>query len=591
MKHLLKKAGIFLLLPCVLWGDGIPYSVEFEGLDDTKTLKALRSSSQLMALKKKPPASINALRFRAESDAPDLVKVLHAHGYLEAEIDIRIEDDLRDYNVVLHIRPGPLYRIEQFKLEWDTEDDGEQPFCKRLKLKNLGISIGDPADTKKILDAELCILQILSECGYPLSTIQNREIIADGKTKKVRVLLTVNTGPLSHFGQTLVEGNTSVKDSLIKQEVQWCEGQRYDSCLVEGTQEALIDTGLFTSVYITHPKALDNEHLLPMKIEVAESKHKSVSVGASYQTTYGPGATFGWENRNVGGLGRRLLLQADIAQRGHSGIASYLIPNFRRVGQNYIIQAQAAQESIKPYRMQSYNFLNRFDRQVDKYFFFNIGAKLEYMIVSNSVDNGNFLLVETPVYLRWSNVEDPLNPASGARFEYRGVPAVNIKDVSDFYYSQIFTFCSYLPLWGEDRVILAQKLTLGTIFSNGIGAIPVPKRFLGGSEDNLRGYKYYTVSPLNEDDKPIGGRSAVFYSIEPRLRFGESFGIVPFFDIGNVYLEQLPTFKGKWRRSAGIGLRYFSFIGPLRLDLAFPLDRREGIDPHWWIFVSLGQTF
>nr|NGX27662.1 Translocation and assembly module TamA [Chlamydiota bacterium] len=168
---------------------------------------------------------------------------------------------------------------------------------------------------------------------------------------------------------------------------------------------------------------------------------------------------------------------------------------------------------------------------------------------------------------------------------------VNIKDVSDFYYSQVLTLSSYIPFWRNEFLILAQKLTIGTIFSNGIGAIPVPKRFFGGSEDNLRGYKYFTVSPLDEDDKPIGGRSAIYYSLEPRFRIWKPFGIVPFFDMGNVYLDQLPTFKGKWRKSVGIGLRYYSFFGPLRLDVAFPLNRREGIDPHWWIFVSLGQTF
>ena len=77
----------------------------------------------------------------------------------------------------------------------------------------------------------------------------------------------------------------------------------------------------------------------------------------------------------------------------------------------------------------------------------------------------------------------------------------------------------------------------------------LPKRFFGGSEDNLRGYKYYTVSPLDDEGKPIGGRSALFYSIEPRIRVSNSFGLVPFFDMGNVYLESFPTFKGKWRKA------------------------------------------
>ncbi len=589
MGSLSRNVCMALVFGCsALFADGIPYSVEFEGLEDGKALKALRSSSQLVALRKKPPSSINALRFRAESDIPELVRVLHAQGYLEAEIDITIKEDPRDYNVLIQIRPGPLYLIEKYKIELENETNVE---CPKPSLRELGITVGDPADTKQILDSELCALQLLSEYGFPLAAIKNREIIADGKTKRVKVFLTIDTGPLAFFGPSSIEGNSSVRSILIEQEIKWCEGEQYNSCLVENTQKSLMELGLFSSVYITHPKSLNRHDQLPMKVEVCETKHKTISLGASYQTTFGAGATFGWENRNVGGLGRTAMLQADIAQRYHTGIASYTIPNFHRVGQNFIMQAQAAHESIKPYRMQSYSFLNRIDRKIGEFLFFSIGPKIEYMLVSNSVDNGNFFLIEAPLFLRWTNVEDFLNPTSGLRFEYRGVPAVNIKDISDFYYSQVFTFSSYLPVWQNEGLILAQKITLGTIFSNGLGAIPVPKRFFGGSEDNLRGYKYFTVSPLDEDDKPIGGRSAIYYSLEPRFRFSKSIGIVPFLDIGNVYETSIPSFRGKWRKSTGIGLRYYSFLGPLRMDLAFPLNRREGIDPKWWVFVSLGQAF
>lgn len=589
MAHLGKKAFILFLLPSILWSVGIPYSVEFEGLEDAKILKALRSASQLVALKKKSPPSINALRFRSESDASDLVRVLKAHGYLEAEISSHLEESGKEYTVILSLQPGPLYRIEQYKILCKNGDqDSNAP---QLKAEEVGICLGDPADTKQILESELYALQLLSEKGYPLASISTREMIADGKTKRVQIHLTIETGPLAYFGKTSIEGNTSVKDYLIEQQIQCSEKKLYDSSLVEGTQKSLMETGLFSSVYITHPKKMEQDEYLPMKIEVSETKHKTISLGTSYQTTFGPGATLGWENRNVGGLGRKLTFQADIAQKSHSGIASYLIPNFHRIGQNYTIQAQAWHEAIKPYRMQTYNFLNRFDRQLDKNFYFSFGAKVEYLMVTNSVDNGNFVLVEGPVHLRWTNVENFLNPTAGMRIEYRGTPALNIKDVSEIYYVQNFSVSGYVPLWENEFLILAQKLTIGTIFSNGIGAVPVPKRIFGGSEDHLRGYKYYTVSPLDEEGKPIGGRSAIFYSIEPRFRVSKTIGIVPFFDIGNVYLDSVPTLRGKWRKSGGIGFRYYSFLGPMRLDLAFPMDRREDIDPHWWILVSLGQAF
>lgn len=585
-----RYALIFFLLPLALWGD-ISYTVRFEGLQDQKTLKTIRSLSQLMALRKKPPSSVNALRFRAESDIPELTRALQAAGYLEAQVSVHIEEEFPNYTAVVEIEPGPLYGIDSYKIRLVGPHGDQESDAPLIDPEMVGISGWQPATTSLILESELNALNLLSQLGFPLATFQNREIVASGKTKGVVITITIDTGPLSLFGDTTIIGNDTVCSFLIEQSIGWCRGIRYDSCLVDSTQGALMDTGLFSSVYVTHDKELRENGELPMRIEVSETKHKSVSLGASYQTTYGPGAVLGWENRNINGLGRKLSLQADISQRAHSGIATFLVPNFRTLGQSMIYQAQAAQESIKPYTKHSYSFLTRFDKQINPYVYFSVGPRIEYMRVSSSVDNGNFLLLEAPLYLRWSNVSDFLNPESGFRFDYRGTFAVNVQHAKEFYYSQVAMLCTYLPIGPSRGLVLAQKITLGTIFSNGLGAVPVPNRFFGGSEDNLRGYRYFTVSPLNEDGKPIGGRSALYYSFEPRFRLSEMFGVVPFFDIGNVYSESLPNFEGEWRKSVGIGLRYFSFFGPLRLDVAFPLDRRKGLDPRWWIFVSVGQTF
>jgi translocation and assembly module TamA len=121
--------------------------------------------------------------------------------------------------------------------------------------------------------------------------------------------------------------------------------------------------------------------------------------------------------------------------------------------------------------------------------------------------------------------------------------------------------------------------------------VPVPKRVLGGTDQELRGYRYKTVSPLGEHHLPKGGQSGIFYTFETRFRVSKSIGLVPFFDIGSVYMTRIPNFRGKWYKSVGLGLRYFTFLGPLRFDIAFPLDRRDGIDPRYRVLVSLGQTF
>lgn len=583
---------LLLLFPLALQAGDISYTVEFEGLQDSATLKTLKTVSQLSSLKNRPPASINALRYRAESDTPELLKVLHAHGYYEATIHIHMEEEEGNKTrVIVSIQPGPVYKIDSYTIHFLEGEQENRELQEKIQLHDIGIALGRPAQAIKIEEAELKLLSLLAKEGYPLASIEKREIIADGDTKGLYISLIVQTGPLSRFGEVTIAGETAVKPELIKKKITWKKGKKYDTDQVESSQKRLIDTGLFNSVLITHGEEVNENNELPMHIEVAENKHRSINVGISYQTYYGPGLTFGWENRNIGGLGRKLSLQGDVTKRSHVGKATYLIPDFNRVGQDYVCQAEAFQESIIPFHQRSYSLTNRLERIVSKRLNFAVGVELERLFVTDSVDNGNATLFEIPLYLRLSTANSLLNPTEGLTLEYRVTPSFNLHPSSKNYLPQTLVLGVYVPLDRDETWVFAQKITFSTILSPFLNAIPVPKRVFGGSEDNLRGYSYLTVSPLSSDNKPIGGRSALFYTFETRLRLSEKIGFVPFFDMGNVQETILPTWKGKWFKSVGLGFRYFSFMGPLRFDLGFPLERRAGIDPRYRVLVSIGQMF
>lgn len=579
------------LIPLAPLAAGIPYNVDFEGMDDAKTLKSMKLASHLTSLKKRPPDSINALRYRADSDIPELQKVLRAHGYYEAKVTIQIQEIFNEVDVVVRINPGPRYRLGSFDIYLNCDNSDVPNSCCQLSLQDADIELNKPALTQEILKGELKILQRLSECGYPLAQVENREVIVDGETKKVFVKLEIKTGKKTEFGPTTIVGAKKVKPLFIERKLQWKEGETYDSRLVDKTQNILIDTGLFSSVLITHEDKLSSQGEIPLKVEVSETKHKRINIGVSYQTVYGPGVTFGWANHNVGGMGRTLSFQGDITKISQTGVAKYIHTDFNAVGQDMIAVGEAAHEDIPfAYSMRSYSLMDRFEKQFNKRTRGSIGVKGERLYVTASAHNGNYWLTEFPFYLRWSTANHLLNPSKGATIEYTITPAINIADSKDIYITQKFTESAYLALDKKARIILAQKLTLGFIASNGLPAIPLSKRFLGGSEEDLRGYRYRTVSPL-EHDKPIGGRAAIYLSFESRFRLTETIGLVPFFDIGSVYLTQYPTFHGKWFKSAGLGFRFFTMMGPFRVDLAFPLDRRHKLDPAFKVLVSIGQMF
>ncbi|MBS0620605.1 MAG: BamA/TamA family outer membrane protein [Verrucomicrobia bacterium] len=589
IRRLTLCAFLYATIPLAA-ASGISYTVDFDGVPDGKTLRALKMASALTALKKRPPASINALRYRADSDIPELLKVLHAQGYYEARVNIQIQEMFGHIHVLVAIDPGKRYKLEDFAIHLYCQSPAQPGACCTIDLEEIGIYLNKPAVAETILDGELKALQRLAQCGYPLATVEEREILADGKTKTLRVQLDIKTGERANFGPTTVNGLNKVRPRYIEQKMEWYEKEIYDSRLVEETQTRLIDSGLFSSVFISHEDQIAPNGEIAMRIDVEETKHQSVNIGVSYQTVFGPGITFGWANRNIGGMGRSLSFQGDATRIKQTGVATYLHPDFGRINQDMLVVGEAAHQAIYAYSMRSYNIMNRFERRCGKHFRWSIAAMGERLYVTESVHNGNYWLLEAPLFLRWSSANSLLNPTKGFTVEYTATPAFNTSDTSELYLTQQVSESSYLPLGKKEHVVLAQMLTFGTIWSNGLNAVPVSKRFLGGSEEDLRGYRYRTVSPLHHH-KPIGGRSAIYASFEMRLRVSETIGLVPFFDIGSVYLTQLPTAHEKWYKSAGLGFRYFSFMGPFRIDLAFPLDRRKGIDRSYKVLASIGQTF
>jgi len=283
--EMMRRYILAFLTPLMLAAAPIDYKVHFLGLDDKSALETVKDATFLTTLKKKKPISINALRFRAESDIPDILKALHSHGYYDALAQIQIVEEGDEVDVFVMIEPGPIYTIGSFEVTVTTQGS-PQP---SLSLDALGIQLGAPANAVKIIDAELQSLTLLSECGYPLAHVLDRQIVADYKTKKVAVHLSIEAGPLTYFGDTTIYGSPRIKQKLFENKMAWKAGELYDTRQVEATQKKLLDTGLFSSVIISHDETPTSEKQLPMRIEATETKHKSVNIGASYQTEFGPG--------------------------------------------------------------------------------------------------------------------------------------------------------------------------------------------------------------------------------------------------------------------------------------------------------------
>lgn len=569
----------------------LSYDVQFVGLDDSLCLKAIQNGSDLTILQDRPPASVNGLRYRIESDIPGLMKILRAFAFYDANITYNIQTNGDYAYVTMFINAGIPYKLASYTIFHDTCKEPAEIVGCCIHPEQIGLELGkQPAWSTSIVNAELQVLTELSRCGYPLAYVDKRKVEVDVAKKEVDAAVCVQEGPYSKFGPAYLFGLKGIQPRYIERRIAWQEGEAYNSDLITETQNRILKTDLFSSVYISHGEKLDSMGELPMQIRFTESKHSQFSVGGYWATVEGPGATVAWTNRNLRGMGEVASIDGDFSRKYLSGKITYKKPDFIVLDQSYKFLAQITQEKVYPFHSFSYRFANVLERKFSERTTSSVGLKLEHIQVSHSATNDTYFLLGLPLYVKYDRSDSTLNPTYGYTFTYSATPYQSVEESNEHFIKQRFTSTIYMPLTPKRMFVIALRAQLGSIAGAKRQDVPLPKLFLGGTEDDLRGYRYMSVSPLQAGtNDPLGGRSAIFTTTELRMRFWD-IGVVPFADFGTVTPGVLPTVNAKWYKSVGVGLRYFAFFGPVRIDVGFPLDKRS-IDPTFQVYASVGQTF
>lgn len=587
----MRRIFIIVFFPLSVCAAKLHYDVHFYGVTDPPLLKALENSSELILMQERPPATINGLHYRAKADMQNLLKVMKAFAYYDSEIFYEIEPEGNQLQVSIFVYMGPLFRLRSYDIVHGSCTQeltlSRCSFC----MEDLGLKIGQGADSLSIVRAETAVLNELARCGYPLAYIDKRRVLVDMTDAEVDAGVCVQEGPLAKFGPSTLFGLKSVNPRFIEHKIAWMEGQPFNLDLVDKTQERLLQSDLFSSVIVSHAEELDEEGELPMKIRLGESKHRSMSLGVFYATVDGPGGTISWIHRNLRGMGEQLSIDIDGSERFVGGTILYRKPDFLQYDQVLSMMGEVSRENIQPYLAFTYGESNFLERRIDHKQTFTIGLKGEYITVHQSANNGLFFLLGLPVTFKYDASNSPVDPTTGTLLSYSATPYQSLQETNVHFIKQRLVMNAYFPLMENQRVVLALHSEFGSIAGARQKEIPLPKLFLGGSLYDLRGYTYKTVSPLNKRGDPLGGRSAIFATAELRMRITETIGLVSFADFGTVTLEEWPQVNAKWYKSVGAGLRYYTFFGPLRLDVGFPLDPRKGLDTWGKVYASIGQCF
>jgi translocation and assembly module TamA len=566
----------------------IPYKVTISAKGDSDLEQTLRAASLLVAQVDRAPPTELALRRRVDQDAEQLRRLLRAEGYYAGSLDAQLDLQATPAEIHILLDPGPRYELAQVTLI--GPDGGALP-GRQIELEDIGIELGQPARSVEVLQAEGKIVTRLAERGHPLATVPDRKVIVDHAHRTMSVTYVVEPGPRAAFGQVRVSGTQDLDDSYVKNRVSWKRGDRFDLRELEETRKLLIRSELFTSVKISPGTEIEPDGTIPILIEVAERKPRSIGGTISWSSSEGFGAEASWEHRNLGGHGERLETTLRLSQVLVGANASLRLPDAVRPDLDIVSGAAIEREETEAFTSRRISVSGGLEQRFSSRLSAGLGLSLSLEQEDDDDGENTFTLIGAPGYLRYDGTDDPLDPTKGARAMAAVTPYYALFAETDHFLRSETIASTYYALDEDGRYVLAARGRLGSIWGAGREELPASVRFYSGGGGSVRGYGFQELGPLDEDNDPLGGRSVIEFGGEVRVRVTETIGIVPFFEGGNVYVDMLPeVYQLDFRYAAGLGLRYYTAIGPLRLDVAVPLDRRETDDP-FQFYISLGQAF
>ena len=569
-------------------GEPLPYVVVFEGLRENNTAAILDQISETKNLIDQPPTSLSRLRRRAEDDLARLLQALRARGHYQAKLDVEIDQETSPITITYDFEPGPVYRFQKVTIELNppTEDKIDLP-----KLRRLGVEEGSRARSLKIIEAETALLNDVKEQGFANAELGEREVIVNHNTAKMDVTFRLNPGSKIYFGDTEVSGNEDVEARFVRRLLEWKPGKLVTPERLRTTQLNLIETGLFNSVRIEPGKEPDEDGRVPIRIDVKEAKHRTIEAGVRYRSDEGIGGSAGWEHRNLLGTGEKLGFELDGSQIGWHLTGEAREPDFLRRRQALVIGAEIAVENTDAFKSQSIGASVGIERAVGDGMNLAAGVAFRALEVEQDGDKESFGLMSLPASYTWDHSNNVLDPSKGGRLTIQNEPFIDVFGNDVAFNKSSVAYSRYLRIKREKpRLILAGRAKAGFLFGAVRDNVPADERFYAGGGGSVRGFGFQLAGELDDDDDPIGGRSLFEAAGELRAQFTESIGAALFVDSGAAYGSTVPDFEEDLRIGVGGGLRYFSPIGPLRLDVGFPIDRRDS-DDAFQIYVSIGQAF
>lgn len=575
--------------------------LEFQvsGTDESLS-EAARVASSVRSLHEEGVDDPQDLLAAARSDYASILAALYAKGHYSAIIHILIDGREADSipalevpasidMIAIRVDPGPPFRFGAASVA---------PLAGDTELPQ-GFRRGGVAESGLVAEALDASILAWRNKGHAKAELAAEDVLADHRTATLDVGLRIEPGPKLRFGRLEVEGEQRMREARVRKIAGLPEGETFSDTELRRAENRLRRTGIFASANLVEDAAITAPDLLGITAQIVEQKPRRYSLGAEVASLDGVSLTASWLHRNLLGGGERLLLEGDVTNigSGDSGI-DY------SVGISLDRPATITPDTTAGLLL-NFSHTDEIDYYADTVEFglnfshifsdtLTARAGLTYSYQDGRDPGGSFRFrnLSLPLGLTWDRRDVANNPTKGFYIDATAKPFLGFGTTGSGIRATL-DGRGYRSLGEPGRFVIAARVQAGGIWGPSLLDTPRDQLFFSGGGGTVRGQPYRSLGiAVTRGFGPeflIGGKFFAAGSLELRAKVTDRIGVVGFVDAGSVGIDGVLDGTAATHAGAGLGLRYDTAIGPIRLDVAAPVSGDTGNGMQ--VYIGLGQSF
>lgn len=563
--------------------------------------KELRSASVLLAAQNGGTTDAQELFADARAEYAGLLNALYARGHYSPVIHVYL-DGVEAAGIAALNAPGRISRISV------VVEPGPAFAFSRAKVAPLapgtvlpkGFVLGAVAESGVILEAVTAGVDGWRRVGNAKAAATAQNLTADHAKAKLSADVTLDPGPRLRFGRLVIKGQERMRENRVRKIAGLPEGEVFDPVELERAASRLRRTGVFKSVTLTEDETVTRPDLLGITATLVEEKLRRYSFGAEIASFDGLMLNGSWLHRNLFGGGERLTVSGEVLNIGtQAGGVDYKLgftldrPATFTADTTLSFGAGIGRLDEVDFQADMFNVFAGLNRVLTDQLSAKAGFAYDYAKITDPSGDAIYRALSLPVSMIWDRRDVKANATKGFYLEAEAKPFLGF-GITDSGARLKLDARGYKALGAEGGVVMAARFQAGAVLGASLQGTPRDYLFYSGGGGTVRGQPYQSLGVNVLRDAALnpyqtGGTLFMAASVEARVKVTETIGVVGFVDVGRVDVNSFFDAAGGWHAGAGLGVRYATAVGPIRLDLALPVGGNTGDGLQ--VYVGLGQAF